>query len=95
MLGSADKAALVQWPHGLWPSYEICAEQATALVGDDDKAVQAILCGAAPLRDMPKGGQSEKAAWARAEFDRKYGDLADEFGDPMESERARATESRW
>ena len=71
----------VRWTPGLWPSYEICADEASALVGGDEKATCAILCGAAALHEMPKASPADRAVWARAEFDRKYGDLDDLLGE--------------
>jgi len=77
VLGPDQPGAQVQWPPGLWPIYEIFAAEAAELVGDDAKAIQAILCGAAPLREQPKGGQAPSAAWARAEFDARYADAGE------------------
>ncbi len=73
-------AETVNWTPGLWPSYEICTEEADNLVGNDAKAAHAIVCGAAALHEMPKGSPEQRAEWARAEFDRKYRDLLDSFG---------------
>ena len=68
-------AGPVEWRPGSAPSYRICAEQAAALVGDDEEAVNAILCGAAALHEMPphirKSSPSERAQWARSELQRK------------------------
>jgi hypothetical protein len=68
-------AESVRWMPGLWPSYEICADEAANIVGNDAKAAHAIVCGAAALHEMPKGSPEQRAEWALAEFDRKYGDL--------------------
>jgi hypothetical protein len=78
---SPETVESVRWTPGLWPSYEICTEEAANVVGNDAKAVHAIVCGAAALREIPKGSPEQRADWARAEFDRKYGDLDDLFGD--------------
>jgi len=78
---STEVAESVRWSPGLWPRYEICAEEAGTIVGNDTKAAQAILCGAAALHEMPKGAPQQRAEWAQAEFDRKYGDLDDLLGD--------------
>jgi hypothetical protein len=64
----------VRWLPFLCPSYEICAEEAAAIVGGDTKAAQAILCGEAALHEMPKGSPAERAKWARAEWERKFKD---------------------
>lgn len=74
-------AESVRWAHGLWPHYEICNEEAAKIVGEDATAAHAIVCGAAALHEMPKGSPEQRAEWARAEFDRKYGDLDDLLGD--------------
>jgi len=79
--GSNEVAESVRWSPGLWPRYEICAEEAGTIVGNDAKAGHAILCGAAALHEMPKGAPQQRAEWAQAEFDRKYGDLDDLLGD--------------
>jgi transcriptional regulator with XRE-family HTH domain len=79
---SAELAESVRWTPGLWsdyrigtsPDYRICTEEAASLVGNDTTAAHAILCGAAALHEMPKGSPEQRAEWARAEFDRKYGD---------------------
>ncbi len=68
-------AETVRWTPGLWPSYAICTEEAANLVGNDAEAARAIVCGAAALHEMPKGSPEQRAEWARAELDRKYGDL--------------------
>jgi transcriptional regulator with XRE-family HTH domain len=68
-------AGPVEWKPGSTPSYRICGEQAAALVGDDEEAVNAILCGAAALHEMPphirKSSPSERAQWARSELRRQ------------------------
>lgn len=79
--GSNEVAESVRWSPGLWPCYDICAEEAGTIVGNDAKAAHAILCGAAALHEMPKGAPQQRAEWAQAEFDRKYGDLDDLLGD--------------
>ena len=81
---SNEAVASVRWSPGLWPSYDICAEEAGIIVGNDAKAAHAILCGAAALHEMPKGAPQQRAEWAQAEFDRKYGDLDDLLGDLAE-----------
>ncbi len=78
---SNEAVESVRWSPGLWPRYEICAEEAGTIVGNDAKAAHAILCGAAGLHEMPKGAPQQRAEWAQAEFDRKYGDLDDLLGD--------------
>ena len=78
---SNEAVASVRWSPGLWPSYDICAEEAGTTVGNDAKAAHAILCGAAALHEMPKGAPQQRAEWAQAEFDRKYGDLDNLLGD--------------
>jgi transcriptional regulator with XRE-family HTH domain len=78
---SNEAVESVRWSPGLWPRYEICAEEAGTIVGNDAKAAHAILCGAAALHEMPKGAPQQRAEWAQAEFDRKYGDLDDLLGD--------------
>jgi len=67
-------AKTVRWTPGLWPRYEICAEEAATVVGGDAVAAHAILSGAAALHEMPKVSSTDRARWARAELDRKYGD---------------------
>jgi transcriptional regulator with XRE-family HTH domain len=79
---STELAESVQWTPGLWPSYKICSEEAANVVGNDTTATLAILCGAAALHEMPKGSPEQRAEWARAEFDRKFGVFDDLFGDP-------------
>jgi transcriptional regulator with XRE-family HTH domain len=69
---SPEAAESVSWTPGLWPSYEICTEEAANLVGNDAGAAGAIVCGAAALHEMPKGSPEKRAEWARAEFDRKF-----------------------
>ncbi len=78
---SNELADSVRWAPGLWPSYQICSEEAASVVGNDTSAAHAIVCGAAALHEMPKGPPEQRAEWARAEFDRKYGDLDDLLGD--------------
>jgi transcriptional regulator with XRE-family HTH domain len=75
--GSSEIAESVRWTPGLWPSYEICADEAANIVGNDATAARAVIIGAAALHEMPKGSPEQRAEWARAEFDRKYGDLDD------------------
>lgn len=66
----------VRFHPGRCPEYAICAEEAAAIVGGDAEAVKAILRGAAALHEMPKDSPAEeRAAWARAEYDREYGDF--------------------
>jgi transcriptional regulator with XRE-family HTH domain len=81
--GSRADPETVTWTPGLWPRYEICADEAADIVGGDEKAAQAILCGAAALHEMPKASAAEMAEWARAEFDRKYGDLESLFSEAL------------
>jgi transcriptional regulator with XRE-family HTH domain len=78
---STELADSVRWAPGLWPSYQICSEEALSVVGNDTSAAHAIVCGAAALHEMPKGPPEQRAEWARAEFDRKYGDLDDLLSD--------------
>jgi transcriptional regulator with XRE-family HTH domain len=57
------------------PYYEICRELAMKLVGDDQKAADAVLSGQAPLHELPqelkgKDKGSERAKWARAEAEK-------------------------
>jgi transcriptional regulator with XRE-family HTH domain len=78
---SPEAAESVRWTPGLWPSYEICTEEAANIVGNDAKAVHAIVCGAAALHEIPRGSAEQRADWARIAFDRKYGDLDDLLGD--------------
>jgi transcriptional regulator with XRE-family HTH domain len=78
---STELAESVRWAPGLWPSYQICSDEVASIVGNDAKAAQAILFGAAALHEMPKGSPEQRAEWAQAEFDRKYGDLDDLLGD--------------
>jgi len=77
---SAELAQSVRWTPGLWPHYRICTEEAASVVGNDTAAARAILSGAAALHEMPKGSPEQRAEWARAEYDRKYGDLEDLLG---------------
>jgi transcriptional regulator with XRE-family HTH domain len=76
---SPEAAKSVRWAPGLWPSYEICTEEAGSIVGGDSKAARAIVCGAAALHDhdMPKGSPEQRAEWARAELDKWEHDLDD------------------
>jgi hypothetical protein len=74
---SPEAAKSVRWTPGLWPSYEICTEEAGSIVGGDARAARAIVCGAAALHDMPKGSPEQRAEWARAELDRFERDLDD------------------
>jgi transcriptional regulator with XRE-family HTH domain len=92
---SPKMAESVRWPPGLWPSYEICTEEAARIVGNDAKAARAILCGAAALHEMPKGSQQQRADWAQAELDRKFGDFDDLLGDSAapSSDDAQASKS--
>ena len=78
---STEIAGSVRWSPSLWPSYEICAEEAATIVGNDARGAHAILCGAAALHEMPKGSPQQRAEWAQAKFDRKYGSLDDLLGD--------------
>jgi len=75
-VSNSDVAETLSWsPYGP-PSYEICAESAAAVVGDDSSAADAILCGYAALHEMPKGlSRAKRAEWALAEHKRK----SDEF----------------
>jgi hypothetical protein len=77
---NSDAAESLRWPPGLWPSYDICTEEAAKIVANDAKAARAIVCGAAALHEMPKGSPQQKADWARAEYDRKYGDPDEDAG---------------
>jgi transcriptional regulator with XRE-family HTH domain len=63
--------ASVRWASDLWPIYQICTEEAANIVGNDERAARAIVSGAALLHEMPKGSPEQKAAWARAEADRR------------------------
>jgi hypothetical protein len=67
-------AESVSWADHWEPSYRICAEEAEALVGKDEEAVDAILSGAAALHEMPsemrKSAPAERAEWARSESKR-------------------------
>jgi len=86
-LGATDEdVEAVKWTPGLWPHYHICAEQAGRIVGGDVDAVRAILFGSAALHEMPKAAPEERAAWARAEHDRKFGDLEAFLGDILGTE---------
>lgn len=76
---SSEAAESIHWSPGLWPRYEICADEAAAIVGDDPKAAHAIICGAAPLHEVPKGTPEQRAQWARGEFERKYGGLLEDL----------------
>jgi len=76
-----ELADSVRWAPGLWPIYQICSEEAASVVGNDKSAAHAIVCGAAALHEMPKGPHEQRAEWARAEYDRKYGDIDDLIGD--------------
>ena len=61
---------------GSWgsPGYQICVDEAAALVGGDADATQAILSGMVALHEMakalPNGSPTETAEWARAEAER-------------------------
>jgi transcriptional regulator with XRE-family HTH domain len=83
---SPEAAESVRWMPGLWPQYEICTEEVANIVGNDAVAEHAIVCGAAALHEMPKGPPEQRAEWARAEFDRKYGNLVLDFGDLFSDE---------
>lgn len=74
---SPEAAKSVRWNPVLWPSYEICIEEAGSIVGGDARAARAIVCGAAALHDMPKGSPEQRAEWAQAEFDKWEHDLDD------------------
>jgi len=93
---SNEAVESMRWSPGLWPRYEICAEEAGIIVGNDAKAAHAILCGAAALHDMPKGTPQQRAEWAQAEFDRKYGALDGLLGnlDEPPSADVQASKSR-
>jgi transcriptional regulator with XRE-family HTH domain len=80
----SDSATFERWQPRLWPRYQICSEEAAKVVGGDAEATRAILDGAAALHEMPKASPRERAEWARAEFDRKYGDLDGFFDDLIE-----------
>ena len=84
---SAEAAESVWWPPGghAGPHYEICAEEAAAIVGGDTEASGAILRGAAALHEMPKTSPEERARWARAELERWREALADIFGGKPEA----------
>jgi transcriptional regulator with XRE-family HTH domain len=79
---STEAAKSVWWPPGSYvgPHYEICGEEAAAIVGGDTEATGAILCGAAALHEMPKASPEERARWARAELERGRAELADMLG---------------
>ncbi len=55
----------IRWEPYSGPSYEICAEEASSIVGNDIEATRAIVSGDAPLHEMPKGSPEERAEWAR------------------------------
>lgn len=74
--GSESDAETVTWAGS--PEYEICGEEAAALVGGDDIAARAILWGLAALHEMPKGSPAERAEWARSTLD---SDLESSFAD--------------
>lgn len=69
---SPETVETVRWANGMWPSYEICTEEAANIVGNDARAARAIVSGDAALHEMPKGSPEQRADWARAELDRKY-----------------------
>lgn len=68
LAGIFESAEAVRWPPYSEPSYAICEEEVTALVGDDADAVSAILGGYAALHEMPvevrKSTPAERAKWA-------------------------------
>jgi transcriptional regulator with XRE-family HTH domain len=79
-LTNALKAVLpeskqVEWEPRDWgygrPNYRICAEEAGALVGGDQEAVERILSGAVALYEMPseirKASPAERAKWVLSE----------------------------
>lgn len=74
LTGISASAEPVSWADHWEPSYRICAEEAAALVGKDQEAVEAILSGAAALHEMPpeirKSALAERAEWARSELKR-------------------------
>jgi transcriptional regulator with XRE-family HTH domain len=90
---STELAESVRWTPSLWPSYRICTDEAASVVGNDTKAAHAILCGAAALHEMPKGSPEQRADWARAELNRKYGDLDDLLGELVNPRAADAQAS--
>lgn len=94
---SEDEVDALKWSPSNWPRYKICADQAKRIVGNDAQAVQAILSGTAALHEMPKASPEERAAWARAEEERKIGDLdawlEEEMGQTSTDETASAAGS--
>jgi hypothetical protein len=63
---SPEVAKSVSWWPGFGPSYEICTEEASSIVGGDTKAARAIVSGDAALHEMPKAYSPEqRAEWAR------------------------------
>jgi transcriptional regulator with XRE-family HTH domain len=74
LAGVSATAEPVRWEPRATPRYRICADEAQALVGDDNEAAEAILSGAAALHDMPsqvrKSSPAERAQWARSELQR-------------------------
>jgi transcriptional regulator with XRE-family HTH domain len=59
------------WSSYSGPDYAICADEALAIVGGDEKAADDILCGRAPLNELPKelrGTNADlvkRAEWAK------------------------------
>jgi transcriptional regulator with XRE-family HTH domain len=61
----------VRWKPGRAPSYRICPEEAAALVGTDQEAVECILSGNVALHEMPRkvreSSPAERAKWVLSE----------------------------
>jgi transcriptional regulator with XRE-family HTH domain len=70
----------VRWERGGAPNYRICAEEAAALVGGDQEAVECILSGEVALREMLRevrgSSPAERAKWVLSESQRLAAEAA-------------------
>jgi transcriptional regulator with XRE-family HTH domain len=66
-------AESLEWDPKGWPDYNICIDEAAAIVGNDPGAMKAIWDGYVALHEMPEDKRSPKdiAAWVREEDERQ------------------------
>lgn len=79
------RATFDGWHPDVWstPQYQICLDEAVAMVGSDEEAVHAVLRGTAPLHEIPKDLKSSTAEklgeWAKAKAKEHTSQILDQL----------------
>jgi len=88
----SQSAEPLSWNSSGSPSYQVCVDEAAAIVGGDAEATHAILSGVVTLHDMakalPKASPTERAQWARAELENFRRNL-EELGEVLGLEQSK------